>query len=243
MPVDLAQRHVPVDPKAKLGSGARFAKLKSKLASRGARNPGALAAYIGRRAYGRKRFAALGAKGRSSSHANPASPALEMAMTGTRLAISGPYDLVISRADDGSAVIRHRRGGFEIGRIRHGDDGAWTAEVDGKALQPHTRQRGALLELIGTHNRDSGTPQHRPASDPLQPRPVQTEQMAALGIPAVHAQLANTAQAAGAGDGPRVTGLSDGGTRIYKQLRKRGFPHERAQAFASRAQRRMGGGK
>jgi hypothetical protein len=50
--------------KAKLGSGARFKSLKKKLAKKGARNPGALAAYIGRKKYGKKRFAALSAAGR-----------------------------------------------------------------------------------------------------------------------------------------------------------------------------------
>jgi hypothetical protein len=43
-----------------LGSGQRFSNLENKLAHRGVRNPGALAAYIGRRKYGPKKFAALG---------------------------------------------------------------------------------------------------------------------------------------------------------------------------------------
>lgn len=48
-----------------LGSGERFAALKSKLASRpGVTNPGALAAYIGRKKYGKARFQKLSAKGR-----------------------------------------------------------------------------------------------------------------------------------------------------------------------------------
>lgn len=44
---------------AKLGTGSRFAALKAKLAAKGASNPGALAAYIGRKKYGRQRFAKL----------------------------------------------------------------------------------------------------------------------------------------------------------------------------------------
>jgi hypothetical protein len=52
---------------AKPGSGKNFAKLKGSLAARGARNPAALAAYIGRKKYGKKGFAKLGQK-----HANPA---------------------------------------------------------------------------------------------------------------------------------------------------------------------------
>lgn len=51
--------------KARLGSGARFAHLKTALAKRGAKNPGALAAWIGRKKYGAKRFAKLSARGRS----------------------------------------------------------------------------------------------------------------------------------------------------------------------------------
>lgn len=51
--------------KPRLGSGARFAKLKGELGHRkGVNNPGALAAYIGRKKYGKKRFAQLGAKGK-----------------------------------------------------------------------------------------------------------------------------------------------------------------------------------
>jgi hypothetical protein len=55
--------------KAKLGSGKRFAALKSKLKRKGIRNPGALAASIGRKKYGKKRFAKLSAKGRKRAAA------------------------------------------------------------------------------------------------------------------------------------------------------------------------------
>jgi len=51
--------------KARLGSGARFAALKSKLGRRaGVTNPGALAAYIGRKKYGKTKFQKLAAKGK-----------------------------------------------------------------------------------------------------------------------------------------------------------------------------------
>jgi hypothetical protein len=45
--------------KAPLGQGGRFAALKGKLAKQGARDPGALAAYIGRKKYGKKKFQSL----------------------------------------------------------------------------------------------------------------------------------------------------------------------------------------
>ena len=241
-PTDLA--HVPIDPKIKLGSGGRFKKMKAKLAARGARNPGALAAFIGRRAYGAKKFGAL-----SHGHAHSSTgPAVELAMRYPKYPVSSPYDVLIIRGEDGQAIIRHRRGGYEIARIRRTDEGSWVASRDGQDGTPHTRQRGALLEAIGQHNKSSGTPYHRPQvvrAEPLQPAPVQTELMAQYGIPAIKT-LANPV--VGASDGPRATeaggdgktgrGLHPGGQKIYSKLRKRGFPHERAHAFARRAQNR-----
>ena len=51
--------------KAPLGSGARFKALKGDLEKRkGVKNPGALAAAIGRKKYGAKKFGALSAAGR-----------------------------------------------------------------------------------------------------------------------------------------------------------------------------------
>jgi HK97 family phage prohead protease len=50
--------------KPKLGSGARFKALKAKLAAKGIRDPGALAAHIGRKKFGRKKFTALAASAR-----------------------------------------------------------------------------------------------------------------------------------------------------------------------------------
>lgn len=51
--------------KARLGSGRRFAALTKKIAARGGvRDPGAVAAAIGRKKYGKKRFQKLAAAGR-----------------------------------------------------------------------------------------------------------------------------------------------------------------------------------
>ncbi len=53
------------NPKALVGSGGRFAALKQKLASEpGVRNPGALAAAIGRKKYSAGKMAAMAAAGR-----------------------------------------------------------------------------------------------------------------------------------------------------------------------------------
>lgn len=50
--------------KPKLGTGARFKALKNKLAKKGAANPSALAASIGRKKYGAKKMAKMSAAGR-----------------------------------------------------------------------------------------------------------------------------------------------------------------------------------
>lgn len=48
----------------KLGGGGRFQKLKEKLSNKGAKDPGALAAYIGRKAYGNEKFQKMAEKGK-----------------------------------------------------------------------------------------------------------------------------------------------------------------------------------
>jgi len=49
----------------KVGGGGRFAAMKRKLSHRkGVKNPGALAAYIGRRKYGAKRMARMAKRGK-----------------------------------------------------------------------------------------------------------------------------------------------------------------------------------
>jgi hypothetical protein len=62
MMTTMAKRKQP-----KLGSGKRFASLEMSFAHRGVRSPGGLAAWIGRRKYGSKRFASLSVGGRRRS--------------------------------------------------------------------------------------------------------------------------------------------------------------------------------
>lgn len=50
--------------KPKLGSGKRFEQLKKTLGKKGATNPGALAAFIGRKKWGNKKMAQMSAAGR-----------------------------------------------------------------------------------------------------------------------------------------------------------------------------------
>jgi hypothetical protein len=48
----------------KLGSGKRFKNLTTKLSKQGVKNPGGLAAFIGRKKYGATKFNKLAAKGK-----------------------------------------------------------------------------------------------------------------------------------------------------------------------------------
>lgn len=49
----------------RLGGGGRFAKLKEELKRKGVKNPAALAAWIGRKKYGAKKFQELSARARA----------------------------------------------------------------------------------------------------------------------------------------------------------------------------------
>lgn len=56
-----------VKARSKLGEGKRFRALSKALAAKGAKDPDALAAWIGRKKLGRKRMAGLAAAGRKKS--------------------------------------------------------------------------------------------------------------------------------------------------------------------------------
>jgi hypothetical protein len=172
---------------------------------------------------------------------NSAGRGIELA----RRQVTSASDIVVSRGADGSAVIRHRRGGDTIGSIERLAGGQWGGKVEGgSALQPHTHQRAALQELLGSWNKAQVTP-FRPAM-PLQQAPAQTPLMNQFGVTNVRALATPTN---GSSDGPRTTssdsgsdsgdgpaGLSPKGVTIYKKLIAKGFPAARALAFARRAE-------
>ena len=61
----LAEAHRKVMKKTPAGAGGRFKSLKGKLAKKkGVKTPGALAAWIGRRKFGKKRMAKMAAAGK-----------------------------------------------------------------------------------------------------------------------------------------------------------------------------------
>lgn len=60
----LAAKQKKTQKTAKLGSGARFKALEKSIAAGGAKNPGAVAAAIGRKKFGAKKLGKLSARGR-----------------------------------------------------------------------------------------------------------------------------------------------------------------------------------
>jgi hypothetical protein len=309
----------------KLGSGARFKKLSSTLSARGASDPDALAAFIGRKRYGPKGMGKLSAgkqlanpdlgiylaaesqddaamtcpacghsgsasefgSGSPSGAPESASPgvlrtpapgtggvrkgvpltvkggaahalagstraAVELAAGTVRRPIHGPMDVLVKRAADGTAILRHRNGGATIASLRRTPEGKWLASVNGRDLEPRDHQRTALMEAVGTWN-SAVKGAVRPQAAPLQPEPQQSALMAEYGIPAVRSAAFAT-PTAGASDGPRVTtsaavpagpgddgkpaanGLNAKGQGIYKKLIAKGFPPARALQFAKQSQ-------
>ena len=308
----------------KLGSGTRFKKLSTTLAARGAKDPDALAAFIGRRKLGNAGMGRLSAGkslanpdlgiylaetttdnqgksltcpecghvapagkfgvsgtdvqakpavlqtpspstagvrkgvpltvkgGASNTLANSARSAIELATGTVRHPVRQAEDVRVDlRQHPGVAILKHRNGGAEIGRLRKTGEGKWVASVNGKDLAPHTHQRAALMEAVGTYN-GAVKAAVRPQEAPLQPAPVQTELMAEYGIPAQRSAAFAT-PTAGASDGPRMTtsaaaspgpaaggtdanGLNPAGQAIYKRLKAKGMPDARAIAFAKNSQ-------
>lgn len=58
------KKHAKPNANAPLGQGGRFAALEQKLQGQGAKNPGALAAFIGRKKFGNKKFNSLSKHGK-----------------------------------------------------------------------------------------------------------------------------------------------------------------------------------
>lgn len=65
--------------KAPAGSGKRFKALKAQLAAKGAKNPAALAAAIGRAKFGKKKFQQMAAAGRRKKASEVTSVAINLA--------------------------------------------------------------------------------------------------------------------------------------------------------------------
>src|ERR1035441_9143337 len=74
-------------------------------------------------------------------------------LTARRHAIGGPADVLVARAQDGTAILRHRHGGATIATLAKTGAGKWVATVNGTDLAPRDHQRTALMEAVGTWNK------------------------------------------------------------------------------------------
>lgn len=141
-----------------------------------------------------------------------------------RMPVRQPVDLLVSRAADGTAIIRHRQGGNEVARMQRTQNG-WQPVVDGKALGEHRHQRNALLEAVGVYNSGS-------LGQPLQPPPQQTALMQQYGVPAIRLATDDTTD----DDNTDDDGLTAKGQQIYKKLTAKGIAPKVALAMAKRSQ-------
>jgi HK97 family phage prohead protease len=158
-----AQRAMP-----KLGTGARFAKLKSSLAAKGARDPGALAAYIGRRKFGKAKFAKIAAKARGKAGSSRMeTPRAEHMYFRTY----GLEDIHIVRSGQGDAtgrLVEAYAAVFDSAAEIQDFEGHYTEEIDpgafNKVLADISRSRAGLGKVKVMYNHGMtihGTPSER----------------------------------------------------------------------------------
>jgi len=133
----------PASRAARLGSGARFKKLKASLAAKGARDPGALAAHIGRKKYGKAKFMKLASKARGSSRGETDDQAEDVPLVFSR---DFPLeDISIRAGGDGRTVTAY-------------------ATVFDTPVPIHDQQ-GDYIEIIDRHAFDRILPKLRPQAD------------------------------------------------------------------------------
>lgn len=178
-----------------------------------------------------------------------------------RLPVRSASDVVVSRGQDGVTTLRHRAGGVTIGTIRR-DGRGYRASLEGRGdLDPRNHERTAVQDLIGGWN-GTATNQFRAGAapgSPLQPPPAQTPLMRQYGIPAIRAlstpatsstggprvAMANGStddgDSDGGSDGGSSGGLSAKGQAVYRKLKAKGWPDDRARKFAMRAQNMSSG--
>jgi phage head maturation protease len=153
----------------KLGTGARFAKLKSSLAAKGAKDPGALAAYIGRKKLGKGKFAKIAAKARGKGGASRMSEDRSQ-----RLELFRSYPLeeahVVTRAEgDGSGrLVEAYCAVFGEPAEIYDHEGHYEEEIDGSAFNKRiadvqrSRAGFGLVKCIYNHGMTlHGTPAER----------------------------------------------------------------------------------
>jgi len=111
----------------KLGSGGRFAKLKAGLAAKGASNPGALAAFIGRKKYGKGKFMALA---KSARKRKAPQPAMARSLLAGELFRAFPLEVCeIDRSDRSGRVVEAYAAVFSQETEIHDHEGDYVEDI------------------------------------------------------------------------------------------------------------------
>ena len=162
---------------AKLGTGARFKALKAALAAKGASDPGALAAYIGRKKYGKAKFKQLAKAARSKKGGSMSrSSILRM------YPLEDIHILHRSEGDGSGRVVEAYAAVFDEPAEIHDGQGHYEEVIDRAAfdgwLARTQRSRGGLaaaVRVLYNHGKTmEGVPApefQRPIGKPLEIRP------------------------------------------------------------------------
>jgi phage head maturation protease len=148
----------PVERASKphLGSGARFRALKAALAAKGASDPGALAAYIGRRKFGKARFGKLAAKARKG-------PAMSRSEIMRFYTVDDIHIVTRGEGDGSGRVVEAYAAVFGDPVPIQDYQGEYEEEIDRHAfddvLARHGRRRGGIasaVRVLYNHGRTMG---------------------------------------------------------------------------------------
>ena len=150
---------------ARLGGGARFKALQASLAARGASDPGALAAWIGRKRYGKAKFTKLAAMARGRKGGSRMDPSRPEYMRMYPL-----EDMHILRSADGGdgRTVEAFAAVFDQPAEIHDFEGHYQEVIDraafNRAIEHVERQRGGLANVKVLYNHGmtiQGTPSER----------------------------------------------------------------------------------
>jgi len=189
--------------------------------------------------YGVRSGVPLSVRGASSGNLGLANRGQRHINLARRLPVRQIPDVIVNRREDGTAVVRHRQGGNEIGTMRRTEAG-WVSTVNGRDLEPRGQQRNALLDMFGNYNRLA-------AEQPFQAPPVQTPLMEQFNIPAIRLASSDDdadnddAASSDTSGGSGGNGLNPRGQGIYKKLVAKGVKPAVAMAMAKRAQNTKSG--
>jgi len=163
----------------KLGSGARFKALKSKLSSKGASDPGALAAYIGRKKFGRAKFTSLASKARKGGGGKARRSAGELMRT---YPLEDIHVLTRAEGDGTGRVVEAYATVFDTETEIHDHEGHYREVIDRAAFDDVLRRIAAspgglpaAVKVLFNHGRTMGgaeAPEFQlPLGKPLDVRP------------------------------------------------------------------------